>query len=104
MPARPQPPRDMNEKPTSKPKHHQSVASQVRARPVVHHTRNAIEAHPTMVMAALAVARYLHTTGMSIARIVHELHGLQEIVINLNGHYFNATPHLTPRPRKISPP
>ena len=75
------------------------------ARPVFHHTRDATWAHLTMVMAALAVARYLqNATGMSIARIVRELHGLQEIVINLNGHYFNATPHLTPRPRKTSPP
>ena len=58
-----------------------------------------------MVMASLAVARYLQdTTGMSIARIVRELHGLQEVNINLNGHYINAVPQLTPRPRKSSPP
>ena len=31
----------------------------LRARPVFHHTRDAIEAHLTVVMAALAVARYL---------------------------------------------
>ncbi len=72
------------------------------ARPVFHHTRDAIEAHLTMVMAALAVARYLQdTTGMSIARIVRELHGLQEIVININGHYINAVPQLTPKAKEI---
>ena len=72
------------------------------ARPVFHHTRDAIEAHLTMVMASLAVARYLQdTTGMSIARIVRELHGLQEVVININGHYINAAPQLTPKAEQI---
>ena len=72
------------------------------ARPVFHHTRNAIEAHLTMVMAALAVARYLQdTTGISIARIVRELRGLQEVTINLNGHHLTATPQLTPKAEQI---
>ena len=73
-----------------------------RARPVFHHTRDATWAHLTMVMASLAVARYLQdTTGMSIARIVRELHGLQEVVININGHYINAVPKLTPKAKEI---
>ena len=68
----------------------------LRARPVFHHTRNAIEAHLTVVMAALAVARYLQeATGISIARIVRELRGLQEVTINLNGHHLAAAPRLT---------
>ena len=63
------------------------------ARPVFHHTRDATWAHLTMVMASLAVARYLQgTTGMSIARIVRELRSLQEVVININGHHINAAP------------
>lgn len=67
----------------------------LRARPVFHHTRDAIEAHLTVVM-ALAVARYLQdTTGISIARIVRELRGLQEVTINLNGHHLTAQPQLT---------
>ena len=74
----------------------------LRARPVFHHTRDAIEAHLTMVMAALAVARYLQeATGMSIARIVRELRGLQEVVININGHHINAAPQLTPKAEQI---
>ena len=72
------------------------------ARPVFHHTRDATWAHLTMVMAALAVARYLqNATGMSIARIVRELHNLQEAVININGHHINATPQLTPKAEEI---
>ena len=73
----------------------------LRARPVFHHTHDAIEAHLTVVMAALAVARYLQdTTGISIARIVRELHGLQEVVININGHHINAAPQLTPKAKE----
>ena len=68
----------------------------LRARPVFHHTRDAIEAHLTVVMAALAVARYIQdTTGISIARIVSELRGLKEITINLNKHQLTAQPQLT---------
>ena len=68
----------------------------LRARPVFHHTRDAIEAHLTMVMASLAVARYIQeATGISIARIVRELRSLQEVTINLNGHHLTAAPRLT---------
>jgi len=68
----------------------------LRARPIFHHQREAIEAHLTVVMASLAVARHLQdTTGISIARIVRELRGLQEVTINLNGHHLAAAPRLT---------
>jgi len=68
----------------------------LRARPVFHHTHDAIEAHLTVVMASLAVARYLQeATGISIARIVRELRSLQEVTINLNGHQITAKPQLT---------
>jgi len=74
----------------------------LRAHPVFHHTRDAIEAHLTVVMASLAVARYLQdTTGISIARIVRELRGLQEVTINLNGHHLTAADPLTPQAEDI---
>ena len=58
----------------------------LRARPVFHHTRDAIEAHLTVVMAALAVARYLQdATGVSIKRVIRTLKPLQDVTINLNG-------------------
>ena len=63
----------------------------LRARPVFHHTRDAIETHLTVVMAALTVARYLQDT----TRIVRELRSLQEVTINLNGHHLTAAPRLT---------
>ena len=68
----------------------------LRARPVFHHTRDAIEAHLTMVMASLAVARYLQdTTGISIKRVIRALKPLQDVTINLNGHHLAAAPRLT---------
>ena len=74
----------------------------LRARPVFHHTRDAIEAHLTVVMASLAVARYLQeATGISIARIVRELRGLQEVTIIINGHHLTAADPLTPQAEDI---
>ena len=58
----------------------------LRARPIFHHTHDAIEAHLTVVMAALAVARYLQdATGVSIKRVIRTLKPLQDVTINLNG-------------------
>ncbi|WP_394855132.1 hypothetical protein [Dietzia maris] len=48
--------------------------SDLKARPVFHRTRDSIEAHLTVVFAALAVARYLQNiTGVSIKKIVSTL-------------------------------
>ena len=74
----------------------------LRARPVFHHTRDAIEAHLTVVMAALAVARYLQElTGISIKRIIRTLKPLQDVTINLNGHKIAAQPQITPTAASI---
>ena len=72
------------------------------ARPVFHHTRDAIEAHLTVVMAALAVARYLQeTTGISVKRTIRALKPLQDVTINLNGHHLTAADPLTPEAEDI---
>jgi hypothetical protein len=48
--------------------------SDLRARPIYHHKRESIEAHLTIVMAALAVSHWLErTTDISIKRIVQTL-------------------------------
>ena len=74
----------------------------LRARPVFHHTRDAIEAHLTVVMAALAVARYLQeTTGISIKRIIRTPKPLQGVTINLNGHHLTAADPLPPQAEEI---
>ena len=68
----------------------------LRARPVFHHTRDATWAHLTVVMASLAVARYLQeATGISIKRVIRALKPLQDVTINLNGHHLAAAPRLT---------
>ena len=68
----------------------------LRARPVFHHQREATWAHLTVVMASLAVARYLQeATGISIKRVIRALKPLQEVTINLNGHHLTAAPRLT---------
>ena len=46
----------------------------LQARPMFHHTRDAIEAHLTIVFTALAIARYLQNqTGYSIRKIIRTL-------------------------------
>jgi hypothetical protein len=74
----------------------------LRARPMFHHARDAIEAHLTVVMTALAVARHLQaTTGMSIKKIVQALRHLQQITVAIAGHEHTAADPLTDTAREI---
>ncbi len=76
----------------------------LRARPIFHHTRDAIEAHLTIVFAALAVARYLQdATGLSIRKIVRTLRPLQQITIRIAGHEHLAQDPLTDTAEAILP-
>jgi transposase len=74
----------------------------LRARPMFHHTREAIEAHLTIVFAALAVARYLQqATGLSIKKIVRTLRPLQQITVRIAGHEHLAADPITEPVREI---
>jgi hypothetical protein len=74
----------------------------LQARPMFHHTRDAIEAHLTVVFTALAVARYLQNqTGFSIRKIIQTLRPLQDVTITLAGQQITATPEITPDARTI---
>jgi hypothetical protein len=74
----------------------------LRARPMFHHTREAIEAHLTIVFAALAVARHLQDlTGLSVRKIVHTLRPLQQITVRIAGHEHTAEDPLTDPAREI---
>ncbi|MGP3709228.1 IS1634 family transposase, partial [Gordonia paraffinivorans] len=65
--------------------------SDLRARPIYHRTRDSIEAHLTIVFAALAVARDLQqATGMSIKKIVQSLRQIHTAVIDIDGHHLTA--------------
>ncbi|MGD8150773.1 IS1634 family transposase [Ornithinimicrobium sp. Y1694] len=75
----------------------------LRARPMFHHTREAIEAHLTIVFAALAIGRYLQdVTGMSIKKIVQALRPIQQIRVRIAGHEHLAEDQLTPTARSIT--
>jgi len=59
--------------------------SDLKARPIFHHTRDAIEAHLTVVFAALAIARYIQDkTTLSIKKFVQKLSVIYEAVISIN--------------------
>lgn len=70
--------------------------SDLRARPIFHHTRDAIEAHLTIVFAALAISRYLqNATGLSIKKIVRTLRPLQQITVTIASHEHTTADPLT---------
>jgi hypothetical protein len=70
--------------------------SDIRARPMFHHQRDSIEAHLTVVFAALAVARHLQdATGISIKKLVQALKPLRTVTIDVNGHELTAAPAIT---------
>src|SRR5699024_12833615 len=53
--------------------------SDLRARPIFHRTRDAIEAHLTVVFTALAISRFMQdTTGASLKKIITSLRPLRE--------------------------
>jgi hypothetical protein len=65
--------------------------SDLAARPVYHHTRESIEAHLTIVFAALAVSRWIeNTTGWSIKRFVTTARRYRTIEIQAGEHTITA--------------
>lgn len=59
--------------------------SDLAARPIFHHRREAIEAHLTVVFAALAVARFLQEkTGLSLKKNITTLRPVQAALIRAN--------------------
>lgn len=69
--------------------------SDLRARPIFHHKRESIDAHLTVVFAALAVSRHLQdATGASIKNIVRTLHAVRSATIRLDGHEITLDPDI----------
>lgn len=69
----------------------------LRARPMFHRTREAIEAHLTIVFAALAVARFAQQrSGLTITNIVKTLKPLRSATIAINGTRHTFPPEVTP--------
>lgn len=58
----------------------------LRARPIFHRTRDAIEAHLTVVFTALAVSRMVQDrSGLAIGKVVKLLRPLRSATIAING-------------------
>lgn len=69
--------------------------SDLKARPVFHRKRDAIEAHLTIVFTGLAVSRRLEKlTGLSIKRIVNILRPIRSGTIVINGIEYPAEPEI----------
>lgn len=67
----------------------------LRARPIFHRTREAIEAHLAIVFTALAVARYMQTaTGASLKRIITTLRPLQEFTGRIGSQEITFPPQI----------
>ena len=65
--------------------------SDLQARPVYHHLRDSIEAHLTVVFAALAVSRWIETrTGWSIRKFVRTARRYKTIQIQAGAHVITA--------------
>lgn len=60
--------------------------SDLKARPIFHHKREAIEAHLTVVFTSLAISRRIERlTGVSIKRFVRNLRSIRSGIITING-------------------
>ena len=60
--------------------------SDLKARPIFHRTHDAIDAHLTIVFAALAIARDLQNlTSMSIKKIVQTLRRIHTVIVDIDG-------------------
>lgn len=60
--------------------------SDLKARPIFHHKRDSIDAHLTIVFAALAVVRYIEAmTGISIKKFIRILAPIRTGVVSVKG-------------------
>jgi Transposase DDE domain len=76
--------------------------SDLKARPVFHHQRDAIEAHLTVIFAALAITRYLtSTTGVSLKKLIRTLRPLRSVRIGIGPHELTAEPQINADTRAI---
>ena len=77
--------------------------SDLQARPVYHHKRESIDAHPAIVFAALAVTRFIENrTGWSIKRFVRTARRYRTIRICVGHHIVTAEDPLPPDLRDAS--
>ena len=69
--------------------------SDLKARPVFHRKRDAIEAHLTIVFTSLAISRRMEKlTGLSIKRIIKTLRPIRSGAVIINGTEYPAEPEI----------
>jgi hypothetical protein len=74
----------------------------LRARPMFHRTRDAIEAHLTIVFTALAVAHCIQErSGLAIANVIKQLRPLRSATIVINGATQTFPPEIPTPQREI---
>lgn len=76
--------------------------SDLRARPIYHRKRDAIEAHLTIVLAALAISRNIERlTGISIKQFVKLLRPIRSGIVTINGREILAEPEVPEQVKTI---
>jgi len=76
--------------------------SDLGARPMFHYTRDAIEAHLTIVFTALAVSHCIQQrTGLAIGKVVKQLRPLRSATITINGTTQTFPPEIPQTQREI---
>ncbi|SDB80398.1 Transposase DDE domain-containing protein [Raineyella antarctica] len=76
--------------------------SDLAARPIYHYKRESIDAHLTVVFAALAIARTIQArTGLSIKKFLHALRPLTSAVINTGTQTLTIPPAISPEAQQI---
>jgi len=72
------------------------------ARPAFHRVRDSIEAHLTIVLAALAVSRWIeNVTGVSLRRFLHLLKPIRQVELEVNGHTIRGEPPISDAARDV---
>jgi hypothetical protein len=76
--------------------------SNLAARPMFHRIRDSIEAHLTVVFAALAVSREAQArTGVSIKKIIQTLRRMRTATISLGNQQITAPPRIPDHARAL---
>ena len=76
--------------------------SDLKARPIFHRQKDAIEAHLTVVMSALAIARTVERkTGMTIKKLVNMLRPIRTGLVTINGIAYLAEPEIPGETRTV---
>jgi transposase len=76
--------------------------SDLRARPIFHHNRDNIEAHLTIVFAALAISRRIeYQTKISIKQFIKLIRPLRSGIVTINGKKILAEPEVPEKVKRV---